>query len=1025
MKELTRDIIINSGKLLAGSIGIYKFNNGVYETVYVSEAIPKALGMSPEEYHAKTSANAMEGMCIPDRANVEEANRRSLKDGSETSLYYRVYQKTRGFTWVHAKSKWIGELEGCPVIAVWFVNTSIESDMYENIVNNSERSIYVVDCDTYEVLYANYAAYAGKAHFADLAIGTPCYDLLKGRCEPCEDCFMKTMKQHEMLDIVRRNDKTETWEHLTGQMTSWCGHNAFIQYIDDITESYMLTDELEKSQHRYQVAVEGADIGVWEYNIKEHIITSPSQSFKKYGIRGDIKNVPDSILHLFPDDQHKKLISMFGRLSAGEERVEDSFWMKWGPDMPLKCAHVVYTVTRDENGEPETAYGIGIDVTAQEREKEKYDKARKQMSVVHSDSVASFHLNITMNWCGEGQSGMDDLLKQQEPGTADGYFSEFAKRIADEDIKAEFINRFTRENLIKKFAEGKLTETFEYPTIHKDGIRHWRQLKLYMLQNPETGDLEAYTYGIDIDEQKNNEHLLKTVSRHSYNFLAFVDLKMDMIITGGDTSNDKYDNYSNEKYTPAMETALKKLIPEKRLHEALGVHSIENIMKQLEDKSDFQYSCETKDGRRLNWIFTYADNSHEIVLIMRSDITEAMHQEKIRAEKLSMAMKEAEHANRMKTEFLSNLSHDMRTPLNAVLGYANFAAGENDPAEKNNYISKIISAGNILLTLINDTLDLSKIESGEIVLKPEPVHCSELINRVIAAVQPELEKRQIRLIVDSSRAVMSDVNADAVRVQEVFINLLSNAIKFSHDGSEVYLIIECVKFESDCIHDRITVRDNGCGISPDFIDRIFEPFTQERTEETADVGGSGLGLSIVKRIVDLMGGTIEVKSEPGKGTEFVVYLDFERTYEDILDSDSMGNNDAVLEGRRILLCEDNAMNREIACKMLEAQGIITEYAKNGIEGLETFRASEQGYFDAVLMDIRMPGMDGCSAAKAIRSLDREDAKTVPVIAMSADAYDDDIIRCREAGMNGHVSKPIDPAKLYDTLAAEIKKSKSN
>ncbi len=285
-----------------------------------------------------------------------------------------------------------------------------------------------------------------------------------------------------------------------------------------------------------------------------------------------------------------------------------------------------------------------------------------------------------------------------------------------------------------------------------------------------------------------------------------------------------------------------------------------------------------------------------------------------------------------------------------------------------------------------------------------------------------MEKKHIRFTLDNSRAVMATINIDALRVQEIFINLLSNAVKFTSEGGEITLVVECVKLEANCVHDRITVRDTGCGMSPEFLPKVFEPFAQERLKENNAAGGTGLGLSIVKRLVDLMGGTIVAHSELGKGSEFVVCLDFERVDGRNSISAEQAASLPSLDGICVLLCEDNAMNREIATKLLEFRGIQVEYAENGEVGVRKFSESAVGRYKAVLMDLRMPVMDGLTAAKAIRAMKRPDAKAAPIIAMTADAFDDDVQKCLEAGMNGHIAKPIDPETLYRVLADAVQRN---
>ena len=412
----------------------------------------------------------------------------------------------------------------------------------------------------------------------------------------------------------------------------------------------------------------------------------------------------------------------------------------------------------------------------------------------------------------------------------------------------------------------------------------------------------------------------------------------------------------------------------------------------------------------------WLDSSKREILIIKSDVSEVYRQEQKQLKKLQDALLAAKQANEMKTEFLSNVSHDMRTPLNGVIGYTKLAINSSSGSAMRDYLLKIMQSGEVLLQLINDTLDLSKIETGNITLKPEPVDCSGFINRVVTSVGPSMSEKGICFTLDDSRGTRGCCLADALRLQEIILNLLSNAVKFTPRGGRVEFIVECVEEDEKCVKERFIVRDSGVGISESFLPRIFEPFSQERTAETADIGGSGLGLSIVKRLVEMMGGTIGVKSELGRGAEFTVCLNFERADAAAAPVAEEAQDVVTLLGKKVLLCEDNPVNTEIARTLLEASGIEVTCAANGRQGVEIFAASAPGSFDAILMDIRMPVMKGYEAAESIRALTRPDAATVPIIAMSADAYDDDVRRCLASGMNGHIAKPIDTELLFKELS---------
>jgi len=372
-----------------------------------------------------------------------------------------------------------------------------------------------------------------------------------------------------------------------------------------------------------------------------------------------------------------------------------------------------------------------------------------------------------------------------------------------------------------------------------------------------------------------------------------------------------------------------------------------------------------------------------------------------------------------KNTFFSNISHDMRTPLNAVIGFAELGGNEKDDSKKNVYFDKIKSSGKLLNSLIDDTLTISKINSGKLKLNPEPTRPSELFETILDSIGEAAAKKNITFSVDDSGKKDRVVLADRLNLQKICLNLLSNAVKYTPEGGCVSVRIFNDPKDGENPDSVFEVSDNGIGISKDFQPHIFEPFSQERRSGYESVG-TGLGLSIVKQLVDLMGGTIEVKSEKDKGSTFTVRLHLKEA-----DSRNAEENKMIpvktyhLKGKKVLLCEDNLLNSEIAAALLKSEGMETVRAENGSEGVKKYRDSAEREYDAVLMDIRMPVMDGYEAARLIRSSERDDAAAIPILAMTADAFPEDIQKCLDAGMNGHIAKPIDPQALFTELEKKI------
>lgn len=406
-------------------------------------------------------------------------------------------------------------------------------------------------------------------------------------------------------------------------------------------------------------------------------------------------------------------------------------------------------------------------------------------------------------------------------------------------------------------------------------------------------------------------------------------------------------------------------------------------------------------------------------LVIFSNIDSEKHQEL----KLIEQLKKAEEESDSKTKFLSRMSHEIRTPMNGVMGMITLAgknAAVKENAEVRNYLEKAEKSSEYLLSLINDILDMSRIEAGKMELVSNVIDIETLREQLDDMFRKTLEEKGVEYIVELIDIDTRYILADELRLKQVIINFLSNAVKFTKEG-EVRVTFREMSHDNDMTNLMIRVHDTGKGMSPDFVNRIFKPFDQENENISRDYGGTGLGMAITDQIIRLMGGEIIVESMPGKGSDFSIYLEVKAADKDMIaeaeklsvdsEEEQIDDEEISLEGLNILIAEDNAINAEIMCSMLDMEGINAVLAGNGRIAVEKFKESEPGYFDLILMDIQMPEMNGYEATKVIRTLDREDAKSIIIYALSADAFVEDKRRSQQAGMNDHMSKPIDFVEL--------------
>ena len=389
------------------------------------------------------------------------------------------------------------------------------------------------------------------------------------------------------------------------------------------------------------------------------------------------------------------------------------------------------------------------------------------------------------------------------------------------------------------------------------------------------------------------------------------------------------------------------------------------------------------------------------------------------------ALKVAESASKAKSTFLSNMSHDIRTPMNAIIGFATLALDDiRDGKKVEDYLSKILSSSKHLLGLINDILDMSRIESGKVVLEEQETDLVTTLQELQSIMEGQAKERKLKLHVDYSNLRDRHVYCDKTRLNQVMFNLLANAVKFTSEGGSIWLTMSQLEptyeVEDRAIYE-IRVKDTGIGIDKAFIKHIFEPFERERTSTVSKIQGTGLGMAITKNIVDMMGGTIEVESQKGLGSEFIIRLELRLQAEaGAANEDGTkqnGHAEGVVEfaGKRLLLAEDNELNREIACMLLSKYGFVIDTAENGQEAVDLVAASAPDYYDLVLMDIQMPVMDGHEATRRIRNLEDKELAKVPVVAMTANAFDEDRKAAKECGMNGFISKPINMQEVVQAL----------
>lgn len=542
----------------------------------------------------------------------------------------------------------------------------------------------------------------------------------------------------------------------------------------------------------------------------------------------------------------------------------------------------------------------------------------------------------------------------------------------------------------------------------------------------DTGELFAFYSNWDVTHEKNLERIMERIIEFDYDYVECIFTRNGHFKIMAREKNSICPSRSGDDYDADIREYLTRVAVTDQLEESIRSMQIAAIVEHLDKEPLYTREVDVReqDGsvRRKMLRYAYMDRGMGTVVKSCVDIDDIIKEEKEKQEQLEVALETAERANGAKSEFLAHMSHDIRTPMNAIIGMTSIAKEECTDETILGYLDRIETSGQFLLGLINDILDISKIESGNLRLKPRMLQREEFVSAINTNIRPLMEQKNIRFAYDEHCGV-DCIYTDPVRFNQIFFNILSNAAKYTPEGGTVTFSAESVRKVENVEWVRFTISDNGVGMSREFLEHAFEPFSQESNRAlTQQWQGTGLGLSIVKKLIGIMGGEIGIESEEGKGTRVTIDLPLTiGVSEDNRKKPVVQQNLSSLKGRHVLLVEDNEINTFVARRMLESQGMIVDHAENGKEAVDFVEGSSNGYFDAIVMDIRMPVMNGLEATRAIRALAREDARSVPIIAMTANAYDEDMRRSLEAGMDAHLAKPIEPQTLFDTLLKYIRK----
>lgn len=682
----------------------------------------------------------------------------------------------------------------------------------------------------------------------------------------------------------------------------------------------------------------------------------------------------------------------------------------------------------DVDGSVMGTVGVAVDVTRERSYQKEILKKNRIMETIFTSldcGVITHALDgriLSINKAALKILGYESLKEIEASG-----FNMVAPSVVDED-KEKF-----RKSIAKLKNKGD-SISVEYRVRHRDGALLHVAGNVMLLE--ENGELFYRRFLLDctaqrLQEEKNRRHQYELVQALSidYNLVCFFELDTGV---GTVLQSDERGQSLKEIFhdgivlKDSINRYIRQFVAEEDKERLAEVLSAENLERELAEKRMISMIYRTLWSGGVEYFQVKAVRAgtwgaHRGIVLGFHSVDEEIRSEMEKKNLLEEALTQANQASKAKSLFLSNMSHDIRTPMNAIVGFTSLAITHIDHKEQvEEYLGKIMTSGNHLLNLINDVLDMSRIESGKIHLEEKSCSLLEIINGLRNILQADIHAKQMELQIDMNDIQHEEICCDKLRLNQVLLNLLSNSVKYTEAGGTINVkVLETDGAPEGFANYEFHIKDNGIGMSEEFAQHIFEPFEREENSTISGIQGTGLGMAITKNIVDMMSGTISIETKQGVGTEFTVCFCFRISsempeYQEKSRKDA-GEKSAGNRTGRILLAEDVELNQEIAVTILEDAGFETEVAENGQAAVEMLQKSKPGYYKLILMDIQMPVMNGYEATKAIRQLENKELASIPIIAMSANAFEEDKREALKSGMNGHIAKPIDIDNLFETL----------
>lgn len=843
--------------------------------------------------------------------------------------------------------------------------------------------------------------------------------------------FTQVGDKYELTYRVRKKNGRFIWIKDNGKVVKFKDKIALVGVCHDVTEIIENKQKLKDTENRFKLAINGAKMLVWEYDIKNKCARYPQGTeIGEIGREVILYDFPDRLFNkdIIIEEQREEFKEFYKRVNFGDEKeLSGTFWMLNSASNIKRCIEISYSVVRDDTGNGIIAYGMSRDITEQKFTEKRFREELAFRNKTTENLLSTACVNLTLGVVENLKHG-ETYEKNEEVLNTIDYRDRTKFYLKETDMTDEQNYNISAQNLLNLFEQGITEVREEYSGVTSDGRKIWVRLDVNILKSPKTGNILAFFYNKDITSEELNLRISENILSQNYLEVGLIDLDSDSYTRYHSLGTNIAEFNNSFPFEQGMDVFCEMRVTEgdrKKVRKYMSIAYLSSAIKKY-GSVEFQFLGLDRNGKEeyngMSIKPLYKDRT-DILISTRSNVDAIVREGLKKEKKLKKAMEEAKKANEARSDFFAGISHDMRTPMNAIIGMSALGVDECKDETIKKYFTNIDASAHFLLGLINDALDSSQIEKNALKLTFEPYSMDEFKLYVNSMVRSLCDAKKIDFNMEVHENFSKCVSTDKLRFNQIFFNLLSNAVKFTPENGKIDFIIEFVSRNNGVVVERFIVKDTGIGMSKDFQKRMFNRFTREGNT-LLNSSGTGLGLFITKYVVELMGGTISVESEVGKGSEFIVELALqeiepaESQFEspEKLSEDDFNN---ILKEKRVLLCEDNEMNSQIAVRVLEKKGMIVDCAPDGQAGLEKFNNSDEGYYDVILMDVRMPVMDGLEATKFIRNLERMDSKKVPIIAMSANTHKKDIEIALKAGMSTHIGKPFDVKELYKVISLEL------